>query len=227
MKLSVFAVGLLFMFLGITLSFSSNVAYQESSSTWDMVKTEVDSQLISSDFTEGDRVRLVVSPTSEWRYFLEPGYFKYVWVNITDPHGNRIWYEITYTTAGGSSLSLYNVTIMSSDGFGSQGEEAKKEAAIIWKARYTGEYMTEVWGILPPGGGPPSSLTLLKENVTVSVEYPYARYFYPAIGIFLIGIVLSVFGAKTSKLKASVKRRTRVKRFSAHCQLIPNMHPLA
>ena len=216
MRLSVFAVGLSLVFLGITFMFSSNLSHQrESISTWELVKTEVDALQISSNFTEGDIVEVVVSPNANWTKIpLEPTPpppSKYVWVNITDPHGNKSWYEIRYVEAEGT-LTIYNVTLESPNGFGSQ-ESLQKEKGVVGKALYSGEYVAEVWFVGPGGGpGPPSSLAFMKANVTFTTEYPYASYFYPAVAMFLIGVVLSIWGAKTSKRQVSVKRRTRVKR---------------
>lgn len=213
MKRSVFLIGLFLIFLSVIFISSSNVSFQKLNSEWEFTAPpEVDATRILSNFTQGDKVKLVVSPNSEWIKFLEPDFRKYVWVNITDPHGNVSWYEITYAKPRESTrLLVYNVTLMSSNGFGSQ-EDLQKGKEIIGKAKYTGEYVAEVWATLPGPLDPPGSLAFMKEKITITTEYPYSGYLYPALVMLFIGVVLSVWSAKASKRQVPVKRRTRMKR---------------
>lgn len=214
MKPVISAMGLLLVLIGVIFIFSSNLSYEKQNSTWKIVESEVNTTQISSNFTAGDRVKLIIAPNSEWSRFVEPDLHKYVWVNITDRYGNTTFYEITYAKLPGSyQIAMYNVTLMTADGFGSQDEEPPNKEGIVGKAIYTGEYTAEVWGIFPPGGGLPGSLTFFKEEVTFTTEYPYSGYFYPAIVMVPVGVFLAIWGAKTSKRKVPVKRKTRARLF--------------
>ena len=214
-----FIAGLIVTFTSLVLISASNVSNQKSDFTWETIKTESNAWLVSSNFTEGDKIALAVYPASDWYQFMEPAIpdvpfiHKFVFVNITDPHGNEATFEITYVReVGSSSLFVYNVSLPIPNGIGIQADE-NLQSRIMGKVMYTGQYVAKVVGGLPPGGSPPLELTLLKENELIVIEHPYVQYLYPAIVVFFMGIVLSFWSAKTRKHKVLAKRRASVKRY--------------
>lgn len=216
-----FIAGLIVTFtgLGLALISASNVSYQKSDFTWETIKTESNAWLISSNFTEGDKIALTVYPASDWYQFMEPEIpevpliHKFVYVNITDPHGNEATFEIAFVRQpASSSLFVYNVSLCTPNGIEIQADE-NLHSHIMGKVMHTGQYIAKVVGALPPGGNAPLELTLLKEKELITIEYPYAQYLYPAIVIFFMGIVLSFWSAKTHKRKVLAKRRASIKRY--------------
>lgn len=216
MKLSVFVLGLFLVTLGIALMLSSNISYQKRDSSWEIVKSEVDATQISSNFTKEEKAKLLVFPTSQWLGFLEPQIddvpypHNFVYIYIRDPYGNTSEYEIAFVKPpGSSSLSIYKITLINSNESGSQNGVLLKE--IVWEVMYSGEYVAEVWGVFP-AGDPPGSLTFMKEKVIITTEYPYAGYFYHAVAVFVVGVVLSIWSAKTPRRQVRIKTRTHTKR---------------
>lgn len=218
-----FIAGLIVTFTGLSLVLisASNVSNQKSDFTWETIKTESNAWLISSNFTEGDKIALIIYPASDWYQFMEPEIpevpfiHKFVYVNITDPHGNEATFEITFVRQpASSSLFVYNVSLPIPNGIEIQADE-NLHSRIMGKVMHTGQYIAKVVGALPPGGSPPLELTLLKEEelIVTIIEQPYVQYLYPAIVIFFTGIVLSFWSVKTHKRKILAKRRASIKRY--------------
>lgn len=211
MKKWLFALGLILLFVGIIFTSSAVQSEKTIKEKEELIKSEIDSWQISSNLTQGDKVRLSVAQGEDWDRYVEPAVedvpfpHKFVYVNITDPNGEDSMFEVTYTKYE-AGFFLYNVRVVASNGFDAENSSQK----IVGYARDTGLYTATATGAIPPGGGPPSSLTFFKVKEVILIKYPYSHLLYPGVAILLAGVALSILGALTSK-RVQHKRRTRVK----------------
>jgi hypothetical protein len=213
MKRWLLAIGLIFIFFGIVITFDS---YQSEKtitySPWQIVKTSPQGQMnVSADFTVGERVELIVTPMSDWTNKMEPpvGDMQYstkdVWINVTDPRGGVCEYDILFINSGGSVPSFYNVTkLFIGGGFDgdTSNDTLNSEKAIVGNPTYNGTYVAKYAGILP-GGGSYGPLTLEKQDATVATNYPYRSYIVIAITMFILGVALLLWGARPSTRRIS------------------------
>lgn len=210
------AAGLMFLVLGLFLMFGlrSQQETVKKEVIWEEVKKEVNKWQISTEFTEGDKAKLVIKQPPDWVDFLEPEVedvpysHKFVYVNVTDPHGNESTFEIAFAKPPGYYyLYVYKVTLISPNGFSEDDLLAGIEKTVAGEVMYTGQYTATLVAALPPGGSPPSSLAFLKEKEVITTEYEYTNNFlYSGIAVFSLGVILCFWGAKTSKRRVSYKR---------------------
>jgi hypothetical protein len=215
LRKSLLAAGLFCFLLGVALVLSSSSVRTnvKTELVWEEVGTEVNKWQISSNLTEGEKVKLVVSPASDWTK--EPAIpdvpfpHKFVWVNLTDPFGSSSAFEMVFAAPKEPTLLyVFETKLLSSNGFNTNATELAFAEAIVGIPSDTGQYTASVVGALPTGGSPPTALTFLKEKKTVTTEYEHFDYLlYPAIPMLSIGAFLSLWGARASKHRVSRKRR--------------------
>jgi hypothetical protein len=211
MKRWILAIGLIFIFFGAVLWLRSTMAEQKSSTIWEEVKTAYSTLEISANLTAGDKVKLTLSPSRDWRS--EPATDEvpyphtFIWLNVTSPTGDRSSYEITYAQS-----YIYSVHLLIAGGFSGEydDETLQTEKAVIGKVKYDGLYQAKITGIMPPGGTPAAdALTFLEETETTTIEHPYAGCIYAASSMFIVGIVVAAFSFRASRQKTQGKRKAR------------------
>lgn len=190
------AIGIILILIGAVLFVRSNQPEQRISSSWDEVKTEIDTLEIAYNFTAGDKVNLVISPNREWNP--EPAVDDvpyphiFVYVNITSPQGSQSAYEIAYV-----EFRYYSIRILTPGGFSGEydtNEELIAEKGLVGRVMYTGEYKAKIIGVVNPGGPQMADyLTFSKEMQTTVTVYPYRDYVYGAVILIFLGIVISGF----------------------------------
>jgi hypothetical protein len=178
-----------------------------------LVKSVVDSWQISNNFTQGDKIKLVVAKGKDWDRYVEPPvedvpfFHKFVYVNITDPNEENTMFEVTYVKQR-ENLFLYNITVIATtDGFIVQNESK----GIVGYAGVDGVYKATAIGALPPGGGPPGSMTFFKIKKRIIVYYPYSYLLHPGIAMFLFGITLFVLGTTYKRVRRGGGARIKSK----------------
>ena len=211
MKRWILAIGLIFIFFGAVLWLRSTVAELKSNIAWDEIKTGVNTLEVSANFTAGDKVKLIISPNRDWLSEPQtddvPYPHTFVWVNVTSPNGDPSWYEIAYVQS-----SVYQVRLLNAGGFsGEYGNDTlQTERAIVGKVKYNGLYQAKITGIMPPGGPPRAdALIFFKQSETITTEHPYADYAYPALSMFIPGILVAALSFRASHRKISSKKKTQ------------------
>lgn len=215
LKKLLLAAGLIFLILGLSLmvALRSQKEKLKKELIWEEVKKEVNKWQISTEFTEGDKAKLVIDYPPDWVNFLEPEVVdvpyshKFVYVNVTDPHGNESTFEIAYAKPQGYTyLFVYKITLISTNGFTENDLLSGIEKTVAGEVTLTGRYTATLVAALPPGGSPPTSLTFLKEKEVTTTEYEYTNILTPGIAVFSLGAILCFWGAKNSKRRVSHKR---------------------
>lgn len=204
-----FALGLILLFVGIIFASSAVQLEKTIKEEENLIKSETDTWQISNNFTQGEKVKLVVDKGVDWVQYLEPPvvdvpyYHKFVYVNITAPNGEAAMFEVAFAEYKGV-FALYHVKIVASNGF----DADNSSRGIVGYVRETGLHTATVMGSLPPGGSPPTALTFFTIDEIVFTNYPYSYLFYPGVAALLAGVVLSIIGKMTSK-RVQRKRRIR------------------
>lgn len=209
MRKWLFALGLILFFVGIIFASSAVQLERTIREEENLIKSETDTWQISNNFTQGEKVKLVVDKGVDWAQYLEgpvvdvPYNHKFVYVNITAPNGEAAMFEVAFAEYQGA-LALYHVKIVASNGF----DADNSSRGIVGYVRETGLHTATVMGSLPPGGSPPAGLTFFTIEEIVFTNYPYSYLLYPGVATLLAGIVLSIIGKMTSK-RVQRKRRIR------------------
>lgn len=215
LKKSLLVAGLFFVLLGVILVLSSSYVQTnvKTELVWEEIGTEVNKWQISSNLTEGEKVKLVVAPASDWTKESAipevPYPHKFVWVNLTDPYGSSSAFEMVFAAPQDPTLLyVYKTELLSSNGFSTNATELAFAEAIVGIPSDTGQYTASIVGSLPQGGSPPTALTFLKEKKTVTTEYEHFDYLLiPGIPMLSVGAFLFLWGARASKRRVSRKRR--------------------
>jgi len=203
-------LGLVLLFFGTVLASSAVQSEEIIKETDELVNTEIDSWQISAEFTQGDKVRLSVTPGEDWDKYIEPPVVdvpvnhKFIFINITDPSGKDTFIELAYAKYQ-DQLGLYHVRVVASNGFDVQNDSQK----IVGYAGETGLHTATIWGSLPPGGKPASALALFKVKQNSIINYPHSHLLYPGVAMLIAGAVLSGLGARISRAKPQSKKGTR------------------
>lgn len=211
MRKWLFAIGLILLFVGIILMSSAVRSERTVREEENLIKSETDTWQISNNFTQGEKVKLVVKKGIDWTQNLEPPVMdvpyphKFVYVNITAPSGEASTFEAAFISYQ-RIFALYQVKIVFSNGF----DADKSSQGIVGYVRETGLYNATVIGFVPPGGSPPAGLTFVTIEEVVFMNYPYSYLLYPGVATSLAGIVLSIMGKMTSRRV----RRKKVRRKS-------------
>ena len=216
MRKLLLVTGLVMLFVGIILMSSSNLSSQKTEVSWDRVKVETDKWEITTNFEAGDVVKLDFSPAADWIDYLEPATQdvplanKAVYIDVTGPSGNATRFEVILVTDySPPQLSLFNISIVNSNGFGGPISQdlTSKEKMIAGEIMQTGQYTGEVVVYSPLGGGPPASFIFYKQRVETFVEWPYAGFLYPGAAVFALGVALFVLSFRRKKRQMLRKKR--------------------
>jgi len=204
------------LFVGIILMSSSNLSFQKTEVSWDRVKVEIDKWEITANFEAGDIVKLDFSPAADWIDYLEPETEdvplpnKAVYTDVTDPSGNASRFEVIFVTDySPPQLSLFNIRVLSSNGFGGQNSQnlTSKEKTIAGEIMQTGQYTAKVVVYSPLGGGPPASFIFYKQRVDIFIDWPYSGFLYPGIAAFSLGVALFALSIRKKKRRMLHKRK--------------------
>jgi len=214
-------VGLVFIFAGVILVARSMEPPQIlSNKEWKDVSTVGNSYEVSGTFTAQEIVKLVVEPSANW--LLEPAISDipvshvFVYVNITDPGGIQSWYELTFIQSQGGPHDVYKIRVLSGNGTSLRvlADRSSEEKAIVFRVISSGSYDAKVTSYLPGQGNPPippPSLTLLREETTVTTDYSQAGFLYSGVAAVLLGFFMLVWSARSSKRRRSRNRKTNAK----------------
>lgn len=216
MRKLLLVTGLVMLFVGIILISSSNLSFEKTEVSWDTVKVEIDKWEITWNFEAGDIVKLDFSPAADWMDYLEPATEvvplpnKAVYIDVADPSGNATRFEaILVTDYSPPQLSLFNISVVSSNGFGGSNSQdlTLKEKMIAGEIMQTGQYTANVVVYDPAPGGPPASFIFYKQRVETFVDWPYSEFLYPGIVVFALGVALSALSFRRKKRQMLRKRK--------------------
>jgi len=213
MRRDMLILGLLLVLVGVALTIHSNTPMNNTTLTWEFVKTEASTLEISANFTAGDIVKLEIYPNHEWSEEPEvddvPYPHIFVYVNVTSPRGDQSYYEVAYV-----SYRFYSAILKAPGGFsGEYGNETiNSERAIVGKVMYDGLYLARIVGVIIPSGEPKAeALNLWKGTENIEITYPYRTELPIAIVAFVAGGGISIWGIKSGKHPIKGKRRSRTR----------------
>lgn len=213
MKRDMLIFGLLLILVGVALTFHSNTPMNNTTLTWEFVKTEAFTLEISANFTAGDIVKLEIYPNHEWSEEPEvddvPYPHIFVYVNVTSPRGDQSYYEVAYVT-----YRFYQAVLKAPGGFsGEYGNETiNAERAIVGKVMYDGQYLARIIGvIIPTGEAKADALNFYKGIENIETTYPYRNELPIAIIILVAGGGISIWGIKSSKRPIREKKRSHTR----------------
>ena len=172
MRKRLLALAIFIIFCGSILIWMSSIEYEET--TLKLVATGEECMEVSADFNKGEKMVVKITPGLDWIQFLEPPVIgvpyphKFVWINITDPYGNQTWFEISYVPASSTILAIYNITAVECKGLAIENGEGI--------AMSNGTYTVKVWAYIPPGGKPPSSISIYKSEKIITYPHKFLRF---------------------------------------------------
>ena len=209
MKLKTLTAGLLLILVGAALAIHSNTPENNTTLTWEFVKTEPSTLEISANFTAGDIVKLEIYPNHEWQQEPEvddvPYPHIFVYVNVTSPRGDQSYYESTYV-----SYRFYRAILKAPGGFSGEydNKTLNAERAVVGRVMYDGEYLARIIGvIISSGSAKADALNLYKGTENIETTYPYRDELWITMALFLAGGSISILGMQSHKRPIKGKKR--------------------
>lgn len=213
MKRDMLILGLLLILVGAALTIHSNTQINNSTLSWELVKTEAFTLEISANFTVGEIVKLEIYPNHEWRQEPEvddvPYPHIFVYVNVTSPRGDQSYYEAAYV-----NYRFYQAILKAPGGFsGEYGSETlKTERAIVGKVMYDGEYLARITGvIIGSGRASADALNLFKGTEIIETSYPYRNELLIALVMYIAGGSILIWSVKSGKRSVKGRRRSHTR----------------
>lgn len=215
------AMGIVLLIAGVITCILSNLNYTVTYSDWSKDTNPVEvsnSWNISRNFSEGDLIKLEITPPMDWGEYTEPPtsdipfYYKPVFINITDPLQNETEILCYFVKIQENTpLVLYNVTVTETHGLSNVHYEIGlygKNPGIVATTTLNGNYTAYIAGGLP-GGSEPFRMRFLKGEKVSYQKYPYGELFYPSIATLFASAFLLYLGFR--RPKKVYKRRVMVK----------------
>lgn len=128
-----------------------------------------------------------------------------MFVDIVDPQGGNTTFNISFT-----ERSFFRVVHWNDGGLLVESPQYTEYGDIGGKTQYTGEYTARVYtyrGLVPYYYPNSSTMRRLEiSRATVRIEYPYIAALPVAVSLAAVGLVLTVWGARSQKRRVRPKK---------------------
>lgn len=209
--------GIILLLTGLIVTTVATTVQQEKTIFIRSVDGGLGKLEVSGNFSQGNRLRLEISPGEEWYMFLDvTDEYNFdniaAYVTIVDPYGRKSELEAVFVSPPNPSakgVTFFLAKLMSNEGgltFEKSNEKVVINTTTYYNSlsaivNYNGFYNVSVWGMPTM----PHALNLYEE--TLGKEYPYLFLIPVGATLIAVGVVLSAWTIRRRKLRRHLETR--------------------